>query len=133
MAIISAAFSRFVLSGWYGDPIVQRIKAVSGTNATLVAGRPANVSSIVLCNHAASERFLKLFDKASAPVVGTDIPLFTLPIEQSVSPLVISIPAGGIPFASGLGFAITGGVADSDTTSVSADDLHGFLTWSAYS
>jgi hypothetical protein len=36
----------------------------------------------------------------------------------------------GIPFVNGIAFAITTGVADSDTGQTSADDVHGVLIWS---
>ncbi len=85
----------------------------------------------VLRNTGASDAYLKLYNKNSAAVVGTDIPVVTL-----------AIPAGGALYipevagvhglgagTSGLALAITGGAADADTTALTANQIVGTLGW----
>ena len=59
--------------------------------------------------------YLKIFDKASAPTLGTDIPIMVAPYYTSTPQNVISIP-GGIKMNNGIAIAVTGGVADSDSS-----------------
>jgi hypothetical protein len=132
MAIISAAFSRVVPSPFYGDPVLFRIKALAGTNATLIVAKPASISTIVLANNAAAARSVKFFDLAVAPTVGTSVPAFTLLLEQSISPLVIHLASGGIPFVNGISFSITTGIADTDVAAATLDDVTGFVVFSNY-
>jgi hypothetical protein len=69
-------------------------------------------------------KFLKLYNKASAPTVGTDIPFLTiaLPPSNAVCSLQFEM---GLYFNLGLSFAITGADGDSDTTAVAAGDVKG--------
>lgn len=108
-------------------PSLSRIKAASSTNATSVKASAGNVYRIIVGNTTASARYLKLYNKASAPTVGTDTPLFTIYIApNSAMNYVSDIP---INFTTGIAYAITGGVADTDTTAVTADDVHGALLY----
>jgi hypothetical protein len=104
-----------------------RVKALATTNATLVKGSAGVVLGWYLYNTSAAAKFLKFYNKATAPVVGTDVPLFT-----------VGLPTGGgtviewyntIAFGAGIAYAITGAVADSDTTPTAADDVHGVILY----
>ncbi len=130
--LATASWGKTVVGGFYGDPSATRIKALaSSTNATSVKATAGMVHGIIVGNNAASARFLKFYDKASAPVVGTDTPLFTVIIPaNTVSPPVPFDSSIGIPFINGIAFAITTGIADSDTNGTSLDDVHGVLVWS---
>ncbi len=122
-------FPKSVAGGFFGDPLLARIASAVGLNATLIKTSAAVVNSVWVFNTATSARYVKFYDKASAPVVGTDVPLFTLPISAgSASP--VPIDGAGVPFYAGLAYAITGGIADSDTTAVGANDVHGFVVYS---
>jgi hypothetical protein len=108
-------------------PSSARIAATASTNATSVKATAGNVYHIVAANMATSARFLKLYNKATAPVVGTDTPLVTLylPAGGGYSD-VFDIPLG---FTVGIAYAVTGGVGDGDTTAVAANDVHGVLLY----
>ncbi len=92
------------------------------TNATSVKASAGVVYSLSAFNVSASIRFLKLYDKASAPTVGTDTPVHTLLIPPSNGGLVGPIPVG-IQFSNGIALAITGAMADSDATAIGAGDV----------
>jgi len=95
--------------------------AAATTNATLVKASSGNIGVINVFNAAASVRYLKLFNKATAPVPGTDTPILNIPIGAGQS-VTISNPAG-IKFATGIGFALTGGSALLDATACTAGDV----------
>lgn len=92
------------------------------TNATSVKTSSGNVYSIAVSNVNASARFLKLYNKASAPTVGTDVPVLVIPIPASG---VVNLNFGsyGLRFTTGIAFAITGAAADTDTTAIGASDV----------
>jgi hypothetical protein len=130
MAIIGSAWSKYVIGSYYGSENVARVHAVSGTNGTVVKAAPGAVSAIVITNNAASARYFRLYD-ATAVTVGTTTPLATLVLEPSTGQGICAINlAPALPFQTGICFSITGATGDSDTTSVSANDLDGFLIWS---
>jgi hypothetical protein len=95
------------------------LSSAATTNATVVKNSSGDVQKIILRNTSASDRFLKLYDKATAPTVGTDTPRDTY-----------SLPAGGYltldvneHFVTGIAYAITGAAADADTTPILAGDI----------
>jgi hypothetical protein len=83
-------------------------------------------------NIGATPAFVKLYNKATAPTVGTDVPAMIIPVPAAVAgvPGTATLPIGtnGFRFALGLGIAITGGVADSDTTAVLAGQVKVMLS-----
>jgi hypothetical protein len=108
----------------------KRVVAAASTNATSVKPGPGNVYGWVFYNQAAYDVFVKFYDKASAPTVGTDTPLFTVKVKRgdttnNGASEVEMLP--GIPFTAGIAYAITKLIADSDTTVVVANDITGAL------
>ena len=98
-----------------GTPNYQKFISAAGLNATAVKGSPAKLTILNIVNGAATLRYFKIYNKASAPTVGTDIPLITITLPNGSSSF--TLPAFiGIDFSVGLSFACTLGVADDDTT-----------------
>lgn len=104
-----------------------RVVSAAMTNATSLKGSAGQVYDITVYNFSAATKYFKLFNLAAAPTVGTDVPIWTIPI-----------PAGGgfskqfvhgLSFSTGIAFAITGGLPDSDTTAIGAGDVHGLIQW----
>lgn len=58
-------------------------------------------------------RYLKIYDKATPPVVGTDTPVQTIPLFASI-PIILDWRYG-LPFQFGLGIGATTGIADTNT------------------
>jgi hypothetical protein len=104
-----------------------RINAAATTNATNLKASAGQLYTIDVFNAAAYNVFLKLYNKASAPTVGTDTPIATYPI-QAGGGFSKTWPMG-LSFATGISYAITKLQADSDTTVVVAGDLTGNTTW----
>lgn len=67
-------------------------------------------------------RYLKFYNKASAPNVGTDVPVLVIPIPAT-SVTHANFGILGHRFATGIALAITGGIADTDTTAIGASDV----------
>lgn len=86
-----------------------------------IKGSAGQVKWYYIANNAATARFVKLYDKASAPTVGTDTPVLTLEIPSG-SAANVSVP-DGLQFTLGIGIGATQLVADNDTTAPSANDL----------
>ncbi len=111
------------------------IKAAAGTNATLLFTGFCKVTGWALYNHRNDKAvFLKLYDLARAPIVGTDVPSLKIGIPYATTGdagtnRADSTLTAGHKFVNGLAYAITAGVADTDTTAVSLDDLIGKLDW----
>lgn len=108
------------------------IKTASGTNATLVYGHQCKIQGYSLHCNASYAVFLHVYDLARKPIVGTDVPLFTV----QVSPNTASVPSQadfprGIPLVNGFAYSITKGVSDTDSQSVAANDLSGVVDWNA--
>lgn len=94
--------------------------SAASTNSTLVrAGR--NLLKVVLpINTTATLYYLKFYDKATAPTCGTDVPIFVIPVPTTGTAGQgggVSLPMDtGLQFNLGVGFCLTGGIADNDTT-----------------
>tara|TARA_R110002110_G_scaffold56539_5_gene160535 strand:+ start:2350 stop:3219 length:870 start_codon:yes stop_codon:yes gene_type:complete len=98
-----------------GTPSYQKFISEVGLNPTIVKVSPAKLTILNIVNGAATLRYFKIYNKASLPVVGVDIPLITITLPTGSSSF--TLPAFiGIDFSVGLSFACTLGVADSDTT-----------------
>ena len=85
------------------------------------------MSSFYATNEGATAAYIKLYNKATAPTVGTDVPEMTIPVPAAVSgvPGVATIPIGfhGFRFALGLGIAITRNAVHTDTTAIGAGEV----------
>ncbi len=68
-----------------------------------------------MVNGVATLRYFKLFNKATAPIVGTDTPFLTITMAPN-SESRFTLPNGGIDFSLGLAYAITLGPAPDNTT-----------------
>lgn len=105
-----------------------RVMAAATTNATSIKASAGRLYEVHLCNLAASIRFVKFYNKASAPTVGTDIPVATYPIPANGGRLDLT-SFHGVSFATGIAMAITGAVADADATAVATNDVVGELLY----
>lgn len=99
-----------------------RLLTAAGTNATLVKNTAGQVYTVHAYNNTAAVKFLKFYNKASAPTVGTDTPVETYPLPPNAWTR-ISFEDIGNAFATGIGIAVTGAIADNDTTAVAANDV----------
>lgn len=105
---------------------IKRHRRVStaDTNEELIQDGPRMLESVIAVNNNVSAMFLKIYDKATAPVAGTDTPVLTLKIPANG---VMETGALGLcsrfELENGLGMAITSGMGDSDTGAAPAGDV----------
>ena len=126
----------------YADPTTHRLLAQTtiaiapATSGGLTIGRNIDVDESgdlvgaagahqlygwYLFNAASAIRYVKFYDKATAPVVGTDTPVLTIPLPaESGANVEYSV---GIPFTLGIGIGATTAVADADTGAPGANEV----------
>lgn len=104
-----------------GGVTLTRLLSAATTNATSVKASAGQLYGYIVSNSNAAARYLKFYDKASAPTVGTDVPVLTLEIPAASTG---HVPFDmGIVFATGIAFALTANVSDADTTAVAANEI----------
>ncbi len=107
--------------GMGGSAAARLPSSANNTNPTVVKASAGSVYSVNCTNASAAVRYLKFYDKATAPTVGTDTPVLTLAIPVGA----FSINLGGFPFAVGISYGIVTGAADNNTTAPAAGDILG--------
>jgi hypothetical protein len=111
-------------SAGQGAATYHKLTSAATTNATSVKTSQGLISGGSLRNRAAAERYFKLYNKASAPTVGTDTPVLTIGLPAgALLGLADFAGAYGLRLATGIAYAITGAYADNDTTAVAAGDV----------
>lgn len=92
---------------------------LASANPVLVKGSIGNVYGVTAINTTTTVVFLKFYDKATAPTCGTDTPVQTLPVpfgsSSSGGGFTLTFPFG-MQFYSGIGFCVTGAIADNDSS-----------------
>jgi hypothetical protein len=103
------------IAGTGGTQEYFKIISQVGLNSNLVKNSAGKVTILHLVNSVATARYFKMYNKDSAPIVGIDVPLFTVSLPTGAT--TFTLPAlVGIDFSLGIAFAITLGVADGDAT-----------------
>lgn len=106
-----------------GTPTTSFVNSAATTNATSVKASAGTVYSVTASNTSASARYLKFYNKASAPTVGTDVPVLTLALPASGGLQNVILGTLGLRFSTGVALAITAGAADSDTAVIAANEV----------
>lgn len=94
--------------------------SAASTNGTVAKASAGDLFLAAGYNTNAALRYLKIYNKATAPTVGTDTPILTLPLPPSAA-FAFDFPAQY--FSAGIAYALTTGVADADTGAVGAGDI----------
>jgi hypothetical protein len=107
-----------------GGSTPYHLVSAATTNATSVKASAGTLYDVFVSSVNAAARYLKIYDKASAPTVGSDTPALTILIPGNT--------AGGgaakgwfrgVAFSNGIAFALTTGAADADTGAVAASEI----------
>lgn len=98
------------------------------TNISLLAtginikSTPGQVYEMLLSNlHSTNLRYVKLYNKATAPTVGTDTPFRTIPLKPGET-LPVAI-VQGLEFSNGIGIGATTGIGLADTSAPGANEV----------
>ena len=97
------------------------VSAAATTNATLAKASAGDLFRVTGFNANAAARYLKIYNKATAPTVGTDTPVWTeyLPAQARFE---LSFPKGYY-LSAGIAYALTTGSADADSGALTAADI----------
>lgn len=97
------------------------LAALATTNGANIKGAAGAVKGIQGYNAKSSAVYLKLYNKATSPTVGTDTPVKTLYLPPTAA---FAFDFGtGLSFATGIGVGLTGAAADNDATALTAGDI----------
>lgn len=110
-----------VSGGGAGATTTHRLITAATTNATSVKSSAGSVHKIVVQNTSGAIMFFKLYNKAAAPTVGTDVPSNTYAVYPAQT-LDLSF-SGGKAFSTGLAYALTAASADNNTGAIAASSL----------
>jgi len=100
-------------------PASYSVVTAASTNAAAIKATAGNVYELNVSNLTAASISVKLYNKATAPTVGTDIPLRTYTIVAGGT-LALELGRVGARFATGIAIAVTALPAATDTTVVTA-------------
>lgn len=101
---------------------ITSISSAASTNLTSVKASAGTMYSAVVSNTGAAAAFVKLYNKASAPVLASDIPVLTIPVPAS-SVVSLNFGALGHRFATGIALSITNLAVDNDATAVALNQV----------
>jgi plasmid maintenance system antidote protein VapI len=94
------------------------------TNATVVKASAGKLGGWFLSNVNAAARYLKVYNKATSPTVGTDVPVLTILIPGNTAGAGANLElSNGLLFSTGISFAVTTGITDADSTAVAANEI----------
>lgn len=113
--------------GTVATPAGTALNVVSAatTNASVQKSTAGNLFEITISNPTATPVYVKLYNKASAPTVGTDVPIVTITAAAAAATNkptdgVLTFAQIGKRFTAGIAMAITGGPLATDTTAAVA-------------
>jgi hypothetical protein len=94
--------------------------SATSTNPTVIKAAPGRL--LGWCLTSSVLRYLKFHDQATTPTAGVDVYLTVG--TTTIGSTIYTIP-GGMTFSNGIAFTTTTGVADSDTGSVTLNNIAG--------
>ena len=114
----------FVISGAVSSTPTSATNAyalgtAASTNAVSIKTTTSFLYELTISNPTATAAYVKLYNKSSAPTVGTDVPLFTVPIPAGTEK-AFEFGAIGKRFGNGLALAVTAAAVATDTAATVA-------------
>ena len=90
------------------------VVTAASTNSAVVKSAAGTLHEITISNPTATAAYVKLYNKTTAPTVGTDVPVFTQAVAAG-STVALAFGQVGKRFATGIGIACTAAAAATDT------------------
>lgn len=103
-----------------------KLLSAATTNGTSVKGAAGTLGMCVVTNTNSAVRYLKFYNKATAPTVGTDTPVLVIAVPGATTGGGVAVPIPsrvGVSFTTGIALAITTGAADTDTGAVALNEV----------
>lgn len=98
-----------LLKGWFRSAFAQasvRVASSAAAGNPAVAKAAAGALRAFWGQNGAAITYLQIYNKATAPVIGTDVPILSYPIP-ALAAFNQSIPGNGLQFAAGIAYAFT--------------------------
>ena len=110
-----------------------KLISTASVNANVVYGGVTLIPLISAIGLTSTVKYLKIYNTATTPDVGIDVPILTIPVPANTQGAGIVIPFS-IPLnlEIGLGIAITENASDDDATPVGAGDVIVNLSYTSY-
>lgn len=124
--IVDSSGRAATLASFAGNSFA-KVKATTGAPAAVsIKGSAGTLYGWNLYCNKATPVYIKFYNVASGSVtVGSTTPSFTV----AVPPGAVSNASLSATFGTAMSYALTGGIAESDTTTLSTDDLVGTITY----
>ena len=97
------------------------VNSIAGTNAASIKATGGNLYGLSIMNASGGSRYIRLYNKATAPVVGTDIPIMVIAVATNSSKEIQYVPA--LRFSNGIAISITGAAQVLNSTAIAAGDV----------
>lgn len=110
-------------TGTSGGSTPFHVISAASNNATSVKASAGMVYGYTISNTNASARYVKFYNKASAPAPTTDNTLIVSTIQVPGNATVLAAIPEGLVCSTGIAFAAVANMSDTDNTSISAGDL----------
>ena len=98
---------------------IHNLVTAATTNIAVVKASAGNLYGTTISNVTATPVYVKLYNKATAPVLTTDVPIITIPVPAN-SIESFDFGAIGKRFTLGIGISVTGAIGATDTTNAVA-------------
>lgn len=118
--MVSVVYARPSTS--YGSSSHYQLISEATTNATSVKASVGVINWLSAWNNSDFDAYLKIYNKASAPTVGSDTPVYTFYLPAGLPPTTI-VGTYSDRLATGIALAITRLPAVADTTAVGASEV----------
>jgi hypothetical protein len=116
----SAGSTVQLIPGTSGGVTMSHLLAAASTNGTVLKGSSGQLYGAAIYNNAAYPVYMRFYNTASAPTVGTTTIVYEVPVQAGTEREVHSDE--GLAFSSGIAYSLTKGIADTDTTATAAND-----------
>jgi hypothetical protein len=110
------------LSGRTSGGLTLHRRLSTGTDSTNVKNAAGQLFWAFVTNTNASARYIKFYNSASAPTLGSGTPVLSFLIPPGSSGLQITAEQG-LAFSTGIGYTLSTGVADTDVATVAANEI----------
>lgn len=103
-----------------GGVTLSHVVAAASTNATSLKASAGQVYDVCVNSNASYPVYFKLYNKASSPTVGTDVPVRIVQAQAGVPSCIKT--EEGYAFATGIAWSLSKGITDADATAVLISD-----------
>lgn len=104
------------------------LNSTAGVNAVNIKATTGALYGFAINNTTAADKYVRLYRKSTAPVVGTDTPAMVITVKANTSKEV-QFSTQGFAWTSGIGIAITNAAPILDATAVAAGDVQVVLNY----